>query len=226
MNNNSYSSRLEDFFSGSFTGGRTVFPLSCLVVTRFIIAPLDVVKIRFLSSFIFNVDCRPSIFDMAGKSITVRLEPFLVLLVRKEWRNSGGWFVLCVFSISGNLTAEIYWFLYSGVQFSCYEFLQLHHSNLVSSSFSSGAISSAVTTLVTYPFDILRTRFVYQGKDMYYKHILTGFASIIRDEGVLGIYKGLLPCLASIMPYMGSCFYIVEFLRSQCYSFHCLLYSV
>lgn len=52
---------------------------------------------------------------------------------------------------------------------------------------------------------------------MYYKHILTGFASIIRDEGVLGLYKGLLPCLASIMPYMGSCFYIVEFLRSQCF---------
>lgn len=52
---------------------------------------------------------------------------------------------------------------------------------------------------------------------MYYKHILTGFASIIRDEGILGLYKGLFPCLISIMPYMGSCFYIVEFLRSQCF---------
>ena len=72
MNNNSYSSRLEDFFSGSFTGGGVALLLSFLVVTRFIIAPLDVVKIRFFSRFFVYVDCRPNIFDMAKKSTTVR----------------------------------------------------------------------------------------------------------------------------------------------------------
>ena len=122
----------------------------------------------------------------------------------------------CLFTNSGNMTAEIYWFLYSGVQFSCYELFQYYNSNLVKSSFSSGALSSAVTTLVTYPFDIMRTRFVYQGNDKFYKHIATGIASIVRDEGLVGLYKGLFPCLLSIMPYMGACFYIVELLRSRC----------
>ena len=42
------------------------------LVNASIIAPLDVVKIRFFSRFFVYVDCRPNIFDMAKKSTTVR----------------------------------------------------------------------------------------------------------------------------------------------------------
>lgn len=91
--------------------------------------------------------------------------------------------------LSGNLIAELYWFFYSGVQFSCYEVFQSYSTNLVSSSFTSGALSASVTTLVTYPFDILRTRFVYQADQKYYNHIATSFYRIVKSEGFTGLYK-------------------------------------
>lgn len=90
---------------------------------------------------------------------------------------------------SGNLIAEIYWFLYSGVQFASYEAVQELAGNTVHSSFVSGALSASITTLFTYPCDLLRTRFVYQGNERLYRHIVSGVHSIIHNEGFLGLYK-------------------------------------
>ena len=92
-------------------------------------------------------------------------------------------------SASGNMTAEVYWFLYSGVQFASYEAVQRLLNSGVSSSFASGAISAAVATLFTYPCDLMRTRFVYQGNEKVYRHILSGMYSIARSEGVRGLYN-------------------------------------
>jgi mitochondrial thiamine pyrophosphate carrier 1 len=93
------------------------------------------------------------------------------------------------FERSGNLIAEIYWFLYSGVQFASYEAVQELAGNTVHSSFISGALSASITTLVTYPCDLLRTRFVYQGNERLYRHIISGTHSIIQSEGFFGLYK-------------------------------------
>ena len=93
------------------------------------------------------------------------------------------------FERSGNLIAEIYWFLYSGVQFASYEAVQELAGNTVHSSFISGALSASITTLLTYPCDLLRTRFVYQGNERLYRHIVSGTHSIIQSEGFLGLYK-------------------------------------
>lgn len=122
---------------------------------------------------------------------------------------------------SGNLTAELYWFLYSGVQFSAYEAMQKVSSTRVGSSFTSGAVAASVATLFTYPFDIMRTRFVYQADTKLYNHIITGITTIVKKEGVGGLYKGFLPCLVSVVPYMGGCFYILELLKSKCWSYRC-----
>ena len=61
--------------------------------------------------------------------------------------------------------------------------------NTVHSSFISGALSASITTLVTYPCDLLRTRFVYQGNERLYRHIISGTHSIIQSEGFFGLYK-------------------------------------
>ena len=87
------------------------------------------------------------------------------------------------------MTAEVYWFLYSGVQFASYEVAQRLLNNGVSSSFASGAISAAVATLFTYPCDLMRTRFVYQGNQKIYRHILSGMYTIARNDGVRGLYN-------------------------------------
>ena len=105
--------------------------------------------------------------------------------IQKLWR----YVFKMYFIVSGNLTAEIYWFLYTGIQFSSYEAIQSYSNNIVNSSFLAGAISSSFTTLVTYPFDIMRTRFVYQADQKYYKHIVSGMYNIGKTEGVTGLYK-------------------------------------
>ena len=92
-------------------------------------------------------------------------------------------------SFSGNLTAELYWFLYSGFQFAFYEHVHNITKNLPGSSFISGAVSAGLTTLCTYPCDIMRTRFVYQGEDKMYRHILSGMYTIAKKEGFTGLYK-------------------------------------
>lgn len=105
--------------------------------------------------------------------------------IQKLWRCV---LFLC-FICSGNLTAEIYWFLYTGIQFSSYEAIQSYSNNIVHSSFLAGALSSSFTTLVTYPFDIMRTRFVYQADQKYYTHIASGMYSIGKTEGITGLYR-------------------------------------
>ena len=62
-------------------------------------------------------------------------------------------------------------------------------NHLPGSSFISGAVSACLTTLCTYPCDIMRTRFVYQGENKMYNHILTGMYTIAKKEGFSGLYK-------------------------------------
>ena len=61
--------------------------------------------------------------------------------------------------------------------------------NLPGSSFISGAVSAGLTTLCTYPCDIMRTRFVYQGENKMYSHILSGMYTNAKKEGFTGLYK-------------------------------------
>ena len=94
--------------------------------------------------------------------------------------------------------------------------MQKMSTTRVGSSFTSGAVSASVATLFTYPFDIMRTRLIYQADTKIYSHIFTGISTIVRKEGLGGLYKGFVPCLVSIVPYMGGCFYILEVLKEKC----------
>lgn len=79
----------------------------------------------------------------------------------------------------GNLTAELLYIVYGGVQFSVFHtyksyFLNLQNGNQPLDkraielsplySFIGGALSSSTATVVSYPLDVLRTRFVSQGE--------------------------------------------------------------
>jgi hypothetical protein len=74
--------------------------------------------------------------------------------------------------------------------------------------FAAGALSGSAAAMITHPFDVVKTR-----RQMYlarvamssemasYPSTVTGiWKAIVRDEGVVGLYKGLAPRLTKVAP--------------------------
>jgi len=131
------------------------------LTSRFVIAPLDVIKIRL------QLQSRPrSTYHgaiHAGRTI-VSQEGLTAL-----WK--------------GNIPAELLYVSYSMVQFVAYRethvFLEKADYPKHYRSFLAGASAGMCATVVTYPLDLLRTRFAAQGTSKVYS-----LASVI-DKGIL-----------------------------------------
>ncbi|RUS12706.1 mitochondrial carrier domain-containing protein [Endogone sp. FLAS-F59071] len=114
----------------------------------------------------------------------------------------------------GNLSAEYLYLTYGAAQFYAYykveDFIcDLDSQNHLPPTFRallSGALAGSFATALTYPFDLLRTRFAVQGEERMYSGILQAFQSIYTEEGVPGFYRGVVPSVVQIMPYMGLMF--------------------
>lgn len=66
---------------------------------------------------------------------------------------------------------------------------------------------------MTYPLDLLRTRFAAQGTERVYRGLLCAVGAIYKDEGPRGFFRGVSPTLAQIVPYMGIFFVTYETLK-------------
>ena len=77
----------------------------------------------------------------------------------------------------------------------------------------SGAVSGATATTLTYPLDLLRTRFAAQGPHKVYKNLRGSIREIARTEGARGFFQGLSAGIGQIVPYMGLFFSTYESLR-------------
>ena len=77
----------------------------------------------------------------------------------------------------------------------------------------SGAVAGASATTLTYPLDLLRTRFAAQGPDRVYASLRAGVRDIWREEGTRGFFQGLGAGIAQIVPYTGLFFSAYETLR-------------
>ncbi|PCD31489.1 hypothetical protein FGRA07_10032 [Fusarium graminearum] len=67
----------------------------------------------------------------------------------------------------------------------------------------AGAISGAVAQTCTYPFDVLRRRFqinTMSGMGYRYKGITDAVRVIVMQEGIKGLYKGIVPNLLKVAP--------------------------
>ena len=81
------------------------------------------------------------------------------------------------------------------------------------SSFLSGGVAGGTATAVTYPLDLLRTRFAAQGTSQVYTSIVGSIGSIYSEEGVGGFFRGLPVTVGQIVPYMGLFFTTYEAFR-------------
>lgn len=66
---------------------------------------------------------------------------------------------------------------------------------------------------MTYPLDLLRTRFASQGTNRVYKSFFSSVVHIRRTEGMAGFFRGLGAGVGQILPYMGLFFLMYERLR-------------
>ncbi|XP_041028094.1 mitochondrial substrate carrier family protein B-like isoform X1 [Juglans microcarpa x Juglans regia] len=130
----------------------------------------------------------------------------------------------------GNLVTIAHRLPYSAVNFYAYERYknQLHSiigenrrgntSSDLSVRFVGGGLAGITAASLTYPLDLVRTRLAAQTNSSYYRGIWHAFHTICRDEGFMGLYKGLGATLLNVGPSIAISFSVYETLRSfwQC----------
>ncbi|GAV89961.1 Mito_carr domain-containing protein [Cephalotus follicularis] len=80
--------------------------------------------------------------------------------------------------------------------------------------FVGGGLAGITAATATYPLDLVRTRLTAQTNVMYYRGIFHTLQTISREEGVLGLYKGLGATLLGVGPSIAISFAVYESLRS------------
>lgn len=90
---------------------------------------------------------------------------------------------------------------------------------------TAGALAGIVSSTVTYPLDLIRTRLAVQGegKERRYRNIRHAFFTIIKEEGGLFsgcLFRGLGPSLIGIAPYIGLNFAVYEGLKGYVMTYY------
>lgn len=186
---NSDVSPVESLVAGSISGA----------VARAVTAPLDTIKIRL--QLLLSRDKHSS----------------LALTVKKLLRNEG---VTALWK--GNVPAEILYVLYGASQFTSYSLLNtglrdLQDSFNVSMSpllhtFTVGCGAGLSSTVLTYPFDLLRTKLAANEGEKFLS--MTSVArDIYRERGFIGYFAGIRPSLLSIVASSGLFFWSYSLAR-------------
>jgi solute carrier family 25 thiamine pyrophosphate transporter 19 len=195
-----------------------MLPMRPLQVTdttpyRFVIAPLDVVKIRLqLQTHSLSDPLSHTPSKLSGSPIYKGTLPTIKRILREEgltalWK--------------GNVPAELLYVSYSAIQFTTYRSVTLGLQSVfgerkipaAAESLIAGASAGAVATMATYPLDLLRTRFAAQGNEKVYSSLFTSIREIAQQEGPSGFYRGVSAGVGQIVPYMGILFAVYETLR-------------
>ncbi|KAI1907451.1 mitochondrial thiamine pyrophosphate transporter [Ophidiomyces ophidiicola] len=180
------------------------------LVSRFCVAPLDVVKIR-LQLQIHSLSDPFSRQNIRGPTYKGTISTLRA--IAREEGITGLW--------KGNIPAELLYIFYGGIQFTTYRTItQALHTLPLNyrlpqpvESFISGAGAGGLATFTTYPFDLLRTRFAAQGNNKVYLSLLSAVRTIHTCEGPRGFFRGVSAAVGQIVPYMGLFFAMYESFR-------------
>ncbi|XP_068435009.1 mitochondrial thiamine pyrophosphate carrier [Clinocottus analis] len=168
------------------------------MVTRALISPLDVLKIRFQLQ-IERVSSQMPEGKYQGLFQASRC-------IYSEEGLSAFW--------KGHVPAQLLSICFGAVQFASFEFLTelVHKSTLYDGQtagvhFVCGGLAACSATVVCQPLDTLRTRFAAQGQTKVYRNLRHAVSTMYRSEGVLTFYRGLCPTLVAVFPYAGLQFF-------------------
>ncbi|KAJ2166319.1 mitochondrial aspartate-glutamate transporter agc1, partial [Coemansia sp. RSA 353] len=86
-------------------------------------------------------------------------------------------------------------------------------------NFAIGAVAGGIGAAVVYPIDLVKTRMQNQRAavvgEMLYKNSIDCFRKVIRNEGILGLYRGLGPQLVGVAPEKAIKLTVNDFVRSR-----------
>ncbi|KAL3987191.1 myelin associated glycoprotein [Sarotherodon galilaeus] len=184
----------EAAFAGSAAG----------MVTRALISPFDVIKIRFQLQ-IERVSSKTPEGKYYGIFQATRR-------IHSEEGLSAFW--------KGHIPAQLLSICYGAVQFASFEFLtELVHektqydSQTAGVHFVCGGLAACSATVVCQPLDTLRTRFAAQGEPKVYRNLRHAVSTMWRSEGTLTFYRGLSPTLMAVFPYAGLQFFFYNIFK-------------
>ncbi|XP_060109061.1 mitochondrial thiamine pyrophosphate carrier [Heteronotia binoei] len=173
------------------------------LVTRALIGPFDVLKIRF----------QLQIEQLSSRN--------------PQAKYYGIWQAICQIWVEegpkafwkGHVPAQLLSVCYGAVQFVSFEFLtKLAHDNTPYDArdfgvhFVCGGLSACAATVTVQPLDTLRTRLAAQGEPKIYRNLRHAVVNMYRREGPLTFYRGLNPTIIAIVPYAGLQFSLYNFL--------------
>ncbi|CAM6013906.1 unnamed protein product [Sphagnum balticum] len=79
----------------------------------------------------------------------------------------------------------------------------------------AGACAGIIAMSATYPMDMVRGRLTVQTEDSphRYRGMFHAFRTIIKEEGAIALYKGWVPSVIGVIPYVGLNFAVYETLK-------------
>ncbi len=79
----------------------------------------------------------------------------------------------------------------------------------------AGGCAGALAQTITYPLDFIRARLTVDMRGEYSGGMWAAMAQVARTEGVFSLYRGLLPSICGIVPYVGIDFAVYDTLKSS-----------
>ncbi|KAH9892870.1 mitochondrial carrier [Cubamyces lactineus] len=109
---------------------------------------------------------------------------------------------------------------YVGINFASYEALRgvitPPGKSSVHRKLLCGALAGSISQTLTYPFDVLRRKMQVTGMNALgykYNGALDALRSIVRTEGIKGLYRGLWPNLMKVAPSIATSFFTYELVK-------------
>ncbi|KAF9401375.1 mitochondrial thiamine pyrophosphate transporter [Mortierella sp. AD011] len=165
------------------------------IVSRFVIAPLDVVKIRLQGLWKGNMAAEYLYLTYTGIQFLVYQQTKILL---KKTSDLSAQTAIAAANAS---TSQA-----SSIVAAPFHAVSAFTSSSAVQSWISGANAGIIATACTYPFDLLRTRFAIQQDVKVYTGIVQACRHIYHADGIPGFYRGMSPALLQVIPYMGIMF--------------------
>ncbi|XP_024069864.1 mitochondrial thiamine pyrophosphate carrier [Terrapene carolina triunguis] len=163
-------------------------------VTRTLISPVDVIKIRFQLQ-IEQLSPRNPLAKYYGILQTAHR-------ILHEEGLTAFW--------KGHVPAQLLSVSYGAVQFVTFECLTelVHNATPYDTRnfivhFVCGGLAACTATMTVQPLDTLRTRFAAQGEPKVYRNLRHAVVTMYQTEGPLTFYRGLTPTIIAVFPYAG-----------------------
>ncbi|KAF2088516.1 solute carrier family 25 member 42 [Saccharata proteae CBS 121410] len=177
-------------------------------VSRTVVSPLERLKILFQVQSHGRNEYKMSIWKALGKM----------------WREEG-WRGF----MAGNGTNCIRIVPYSAIQFGAFNFYKRYFEDSPGRPLNPyqrlfcGGLAGITSVTFTYPLDIVRTRLSiqsasFEGLSQKAKDELPGMWGLLKamyknEGGILALYRGILPTIAGVAPYVGLNFMVYETMR-------------